>query len=252
MRRKVLLSVLAAGLFAAAMAGTPVAAVESTALDAPDDAEVGTDFEATYEVTDLFSEFEQWTLVGETGVTSVTWTVTQYDQAGNQVLQDSYDGQAFTQEVDIDSGVSRIEVRVRGTTPGFDTPQYDPPQRFTAADLTLQRQGGTQQAIDTDNVHHYTQDSRSTRENIENAEAVVDRSGDDRSRESLESAISAFEAGNYDNADRLADRADDEAQRNARTRSTILYGGAAVVVLVLLGAGWYVYQSRKQGPGRLR
>ena len=252
MRRKALLSVLVTGLLAAAILTAPAAAVQSTALDAPDDAEAGTDFEATYELTDLFTDFEQWTLAGETSVTSVTWTVTQYDQAGNQVRQESYDGQAFTQSVDIDTGVSRIEVRVRGTTPGFETPTYDPPQRFTAAALTLERQGGTQQAIDTDAAHHYTQQSRSTREKIEDAEAVVDRSGDDRSRDTLESAISAFEAGNYDNADRLADRAESEAQRNARTRRTLLYGGGAVLLLVVLGAGWYVYQSRKQGPSRLR
>ena len=51
---------------------------------------------------------------------------------------------------------------------------------------------------------------------------------------------------------RLADRAENEAQRNARTRRTLLYGGGAVLLLVVLGAGWYVYQSRKQGPSRLR
>jgi len=252
MRRKALLSVLAAGLLAAAMVATPVAAVESTALEAPDDAEVGTEFEATYEVTDLFTEFEQWTLVGETEVTSVTWTVTQYDQAGNQVVQDSYDGQEFTRDVDIESDVSRIQIRVRGTTPAFDTPQYDPPQRFTAAALTLQRQGGTQQAIDTHQVRHYTQESRSARQEIEDAEGVVDRSGDDQSRETLQRAISAYNGGNYDLTNQLANEAEDEAQRNARTRSTMLYGGALIVLLVVLGAGWYVYQSRKQGPGRLR
>jgi hypothetical protein len=252
MRRKALAPVLAAALLAAAVLATPVAAVDSTTIDEPGDAEAGTDFEATYELTDLFSDFEQWTLAGETEVTSVTWTVTQYDQAGNQVVQDSYDGQEFTQSVDIESGVSRIEVRVRGTTPTFETPRYEPPQRFVAADLTLQRQGGTEQDIATYEVHHYTQESRSTREDIEAAETTVDRSGDEQSRDTLQSAISAYEAGNYDNANRLADRADNEAQRNARTRTTLLYGGAAVLILVVLGAGWYVYQSRKQGPSRLR
>lgn len=252
MRSKALLAVVAAGVLATAMLAAPVAAVDSSATDAPDESEVGTEFEATYELTDLFEDFEQWTLVGETEVTSVTWTVTQYDQAGNQVAQESYDGQQFGQAVDIESGVSRIEVRVTGTTPTFDTPRYDPPQRFTAAAFTLDREGGTQQDIDSYEVHHYTQESRSTRQDLEAAEAVVERSGDDQSRETLQRAISAFEAGNYDNANQLADRAENEANRNARVQSTMLYGGAAVVVLVLLGGGYYLYQSRKQGPGRLR
>jgi predicted nucleic acid-binding Zn ribbon protein len=246
------MSVLVAVLLAIAVLAPPVAAVESTALDEPDDAEVGTDFEATYELTDLFTDFEQWTLAGTTDVRRVTWTVTQYDQAGNQVVQESYDGQEFTQEVDIESGVSRIELRVRGTTPSFDTPTYDPPQRFVAAAFTLQRQGGTQQDVDRYEVRYYTQESRSTREDIEDAEAVVQRSGDEQSREDLNSAISAYEVANYDNANRLADRAKDQAKRTARTRSALLYGAAGFVLVIVLGAGWYVYQSRKQGPGRLR
>ncbi len=252
MRRNAIPSVLAVVLLAAAMLATPVAAVDSTALDAPEDAEVGTDFEATYELTNLFTDFEAWTLVGETEVTSVTWTVTQYDQAGNQVAQESYDGQQFSQDVDIESGVSRVEVRVTGTTPSFDTPTYDPPQQFTAAAFTLQREGGTQQDLDAYRVHHYTQESRAARGELENAQAVVERSGDEGSRDSLDSAISAFNAGNYDNANRLANRAENEAQRNARTQRTLLYGAAAVVILVVLGAGYYLYRSRKQGPGRLR
>lgn len=252
MRSKTLLSVLAVGLLAAGILAAPAAAVDTTPINGPEDSEAGTDFEATYELTDLFTDYESWTLVGQTDVTSVTWTVTQYDQAGNQVAQQSYDGQQFSQDVDIESGVSRIEVRITGTTPGFDTPTYDPPQRFTAADFTLQRQGGTQQDLATSQVHHYTQESRDARGEIDDAAAVVDRSGGDDSRETLDSAISAFNAGNYDNANQLANRAEDEAQRNARTRSTMLYGGAAIVILVVLGAGYFLYRSRQQGPSRLR
>jgi len=252
MRRKALLPVLAATVLAVSMLAAPVAAVDSSAMDEPDDSEVGTDFEATYKFTALFEDFERWTLVGETEVTSVTWTVTQYDQAGNQVSQESYDGQQFGQGVDIDSGVSRIEVRVTGTTPSFDTPRYDPPQRFTAASFTLDREGGTQQEIETYEVHHYTQESRSTRQDLADAEAVVEADGGDQSQETLQRAISAYEAGNYDNANQLADRAESEANRNARVQSTLLYGGAAVVLVVLLGGGYYLYRSRQQGPSRLR
>lgn len=252
MRSKALLSVLLVGLLAASVLAAPVVAVESAPQDAPDESEVGTEFDATYELTDLFDDFEQWSLEGETELQSVTWTVTQYDQAGNQVRQDSYDGQTFSQEVDIESGASRIEVRVTGTTPGFETPNYNPPQRFTAASFTLNRQGGTQQDVETYETHYYTQESRSAREDIEEAQEVVDGSGDEQSQETLQRAISAYEAGNYDNANQLADRAIDEAQRNQRVQSTLLYGGAAVVIVVLLGGGYYLYQSRKQGPDRLR
>ncbi|PSP94561.1 hypothetical protein BRC84_04085, partial [Halobacteriales archaeon QS_1_68_44] len=180
------------------------------------------------------------------------WTVTQYDQADNQVAQDSFDGQEFERGVDIESGVSRIEVRVTGTTPGFGTPTYDPPQRFTGASFTLNRQGGTQQDVDTYEVHHYTRESRSTRQTLDRATATVEASGDDQSQGTLERAVSSYNAGNYDNANQLANRAEDEAESSQRTRTLLLYGGAAVVIGLLLGGGYYAYQARKQGPSRLR
>ena len=245
------LAVLLAVLLASVLAG-PVAAVDSSPQTAPDASEVDSEFDATYELTNLFEDFERWTLVGETELERVTWTVRQYDQAGNQVAQDSYNGQSFSRRVDIETGVSRIEVRVTGTTPTFGSPTYDPPQRFTAATFRLDREGGTQQAIDTYETHHYTQASNSTRQDVEQAERAVDQFGDEGSRETLDRAVSAFEAGNYDNADRLADEATTEAQRNRRTRTTLLYGGAAVAGIALLGGGYYVYRSRRQSPDRLR
>ena len=252
MRSDALIPVLVVGLLAAAVLAGPAVAVDSSPQDAAEKSEAGTDYEATYELTDLFTDFEQWTLVGETDLESVTWTVAQYDQAGNQVAQDSFDGQEFRQGVDIETGVSRIEVRVTGTTPGFETPTYDPPQRFTGASFTLNREGGTQQDIDAYEVHYYTQESRSTRETLDRATATVEESGDDQSRETLDSAISAYNGGEYDLANQLSNRAEDEAESSQRTRALLLYGGAAVIVGLLLGSGYYLYQSRKQGPSRLR
>ena len=245
------LAVLLAVLLASVLAG-PVAAVDSSPQMAPDASEVDSEFDATYELTNLFEDFEGWTLVGETELESVTWTVQQYDQAGNQVAQDSYNGQSFSRRVDIETGVSRIEIRVTGTAPAFGSPTYDPPQRFTAANFRLDREGGTQQAIEAYETHHYTQASNSTRQDVEQAERAVDQFGDEGSRETLRRAVSAFEAGNYDNADQLADEATTEAQRSRRTRTTLLYGGAAVAGIALLGGGYYVYRSRRQSPDRLR
>ena len=252
MRPDALTSVLVVGLLAAAVLAGPAAAVDSSPQNVAEESEAGTDYEATYELTDLFTDFEQWTLVGETDLESVTWTVTQYNQAGNQVAQDSFDGQEFQQGVDIETGVSRIEVRVTGTTPGFETPTYDPPQRFIGASFTLNREGGTQQDIDAYEVHHYTKESRSTRETLDRATTTVEQSGDDQSRETLDSAISAYNGGEYDLANQLANRAEDEAESSQRTRTLLLYGGAAVVIGLLLGVGYYAYQSRKQDPSRLR
>jgi hypothetical protein len=252
MRSSTLLSALVGGLLVVSLCVGPVAAVESTPQDLPADSEVGTELEATFELTELFDEFETWRLRGETDLTNVTWTIQQYDQAGNQVQQNSYDGQSFTESVDIDDGTSRIEVRITGTTPEIDALRYDPPQQLTVADFTLTRDGGTERDIGTHEAHYYTAESREARQAIDSARETVDESSDSDAQETLDSAISAYEAGNFENAITLAERAEEEATQSQQLQSGLLYGGAAIVILLLVGGGYYLYKSRQQGPDRLR
>ncbi|MEF8808273.1 hypothetical protein [Natronomonas sp.] len=252
MKSSKLLSLLVAGLLVSSLAVGSAAAVDSSPEELPEESEVGTEYEATFELTNLFDEFEQWTLNGETELTNVTWTVVQYDQAGNQVDQTSTDGQEFNEDINIDDGTSRIEVQITGTTPEIGNLSYDPEERFTAANFTQVREGGTQQDIATHDAHHYTADSKEARNAIDDASTIVEGSGDSEAESSLQSAISAYEAGNFDNAISLANRAEDEATQTQTRQSFLLYGAAAVVVLLLLGGGYYLYKSRQQGPSRLR
>ncbi|WP_178918159.1 hypothetical protein [Natronomonas gomsonensis] len=245
-----------AGLFACLLVGAlfagPAAAVDSSSDDMPEEAEVGTTVEATVELTQLFDEFEQWTLRGETNMTNVTWTVRQFDQAGNQVAQTSADGQSVETEVDIEDGTNRIEVEIRGTAPEIETLSYDPPQRFRFAEFTQVRSGGTTNAIDSYEVHHYTTDSKEAREAIDSANEAVGSSGSSEAQSSLDSAISAYEAGNFDNAIRNAERAENEASESATLRTGLIVGAVVIVALLFVGAAYYLYKSRQQGPSRLR
>jgi len=247
---KLAAAVVAVLLFGSLFAGS-VAAVESTPQELPEESEVGTDFEATFEVTELFDEFESWTLVANTELDNATWTIRQFDQAGSQTDRQDVDGATATEAIDIDDGTATVEVRVTGTTPELGELSYEPPDRFLAANFTLERDGGTERLIAEHESHHYTQESREARQAIDSASAAVgDSSGDARS--SLDTAISAYENGNFENAITNAERAEGEAEQSQTIRTALLGVGVVIVLAVLLGGGYWVYKSRQQGPSRLK
>lgn len=244
----VLVSVLLVGSL---LAGT-VAAVQSQPDELPAESEVGTDFSATLEITELFDEFESWTLAGETELDNATWTIKQFDQAGSEVSRTETDGQEMAQEISIDDGTSRVEVRVTGTTPEIDNLSYQPPDRFVVASFTQEREGGSNNDIATHESNHYTPESKEAREAIASAEAAVEGSGSDAAQLSLESAISAYESGDFDNAINNAERAENEAGQSQLVRNVLLGAGVVVVLAVLIGVGYWIYKSRQQDTSRLR
>lgn len=252
MKTSKLLSLLVAGLLLGSLLVGPAAAVETEAGDVPEEAEVGTDVEVTFEMTQLFDEFEEWTLQGSTDLTNVTWTVRQFDQADNQISQTSYDGQSFSEGVTIDDGTSRIEIRITGTTPPVENFTYQPPQNFTLASFVQARSGGTENQLGTYRVHHYTQESKEARNAIDSARTAVESSGSDSGQALLDSAISSYNNGNFENAKQSARRAEDEGSQRALIRNVALGIGGLVVLGVVLFGGYRLYKSRQQGPSRLK
>ncbi|CAI49292.1 uncharacterized protein NP_2402A [Natronomonas pharaonis DSM 2160] len=250
MKRSKFVALLVAGLLVGTLFVGGAAAATSSSEDLPEDAEVGTDFEANFEVEDLFDEFNTWTLAAETELTDVTWTVWQYDPAGSEIDRSETDGQSAAQDVDIDDNVDRIEVRVTGTVPEIENISYDPPHQFSAANFTQERSGGTDRHINDHGVHHYTEESNEARQALDSAREAVNASGS--GQDTFESAVSSYENGNFENAISLAESAESDATRSQLIRTGLLAGGA-IIVLALLGFGGYrVYQSRKQDTSRLR
>lgn len=245
------LAPLVAVLLAVSLLAGGAAAVE-TSSDAPEESEVGADFQATVQVTDLFSDANEWTLHGETNLTNVTWTVTVYDQADTQIRQETYTDATFEEDIDTDGGTNRVEVEVVGTTPEVENFSYDPQETFTAASFTEVRPGGTEHEIDTYEVHHYTEDSKEARQAIDSARDAVERSGSSEGQQSLESAISAYENGNFENAIRNAERAEDEASDSQFVQTAALIAAGGIVLLLVAGGGYYAYRSRQESPSRLK
>lgn len=228
----------------------PAAAVQSSPTDLPEESEVGAEFEATFELTELFDEFNEWTLSAQTELDNSTWTVRQYNQAGDEISRVDTDGQSVSQAVDLDEGTATIEVRVTGTTPEVDEWSYDPPDSFVAANFTQERDGGTADEIASHESHHYTTESKDARDAIDRAQGEVGDSGDARS--SLDSAVSAYESGNFENAINLAERAEDEASQSQLVRNSLIGVGVVIVLLLVIGGGYRVYKSRQKGPTRLK
>ena len=245
-----LASLLVAFALVATLFVAPAAAVDSSARSLPDEAEVGSDIEATFELTRLFDDFEEWTLEGETELDDATWTVKLYDQGGNQM--DTVETDSLSQDIDIDDGVSRVEVRVVGTAPAVDNYSYDPPQQFVAANLTQTAAGGSQSAIASYRVHHYTQESKEARGAIDDARDAVAASNSDSGQALLDSAISSYENENFQNAIDSAGQAEEEASQNRMLRMGAMGLVGAIALVALLGGGYRLYKSRQQSPSRLR
>ncbi len=243
---------LALVVLAAAVA-VPAAAVSVSSENVPDTVQVSEKQPtATYEITEPFSEYEQWTLVGETEMTQVNWQVTTYNNAGNQIDEQTFTGQSFEYDLRAQDGVVRVEVRVVATTPQVSNWTYDPPQTMTFAEFKQTQAGGASTVLQTDDVRPYTEESQSAREAIEAAESAIDAAesagaNPQEATDLLENAISAFDNGNFENAESLANQAQNSAesaqQSKEQTSTLLLVGGGMIVLLVLVGVGyWYINQ----------
>ncbi|WP_121820610.1 DUF4398 domain-containing protein [Halostella salina] len=246
-----------------ALAAVPPAAALATveADGAPAEAEVGEEVSTTYTFTELFSGDtpQEWTLRGETNLTNATWSVTAYDNAGNQIGEtQSMGGSSFEYDVVADEAVTEIEVTLTGTTPEVENYTYDPQQSFRLAEFTEVREGGGTTEIDSWETNHYTSESGDAREALDSAQEAIDEaeeSGADVSEaeSTFRNARQAYEsAEDFDLAISLAEEAESQAteaqestEQTEQRNTMLLYGGIGLVVLVLIGGAAYWY--RQQG-----
>jgi len=226
----------------------PVAAVSTSTQDVPDETQVGDEVSATVTVTELYSEYESWTLHGETNLTDVTWTVRKLDQAGNRVSQTSYDGKTFNESVNIENDTARIEIQIRGTTPAVRNFSYEQKEQFLLSGFELLRQGGTQQDISQTRVHYFTEDSKTARQAIERASATVEDSGDSEAEATLSDAIEAYNDEEFGSATTFAANAETQAQQaqNTQNRNRLLVYAVATLLVIALFVGGVLYWRSQQ------
>ncbi|MFB6160451.1 MAG: DUF4398 domain-containing protein [Haloferacaceae archaeon] len=254
-------SVVLAALLVATLAA-PAAAVSVGDTTVPDEGQVGTQVTATVTLTTLYQDpsYEQWQLSGRTELTNVTWVVEYYDQTGAKVGQQEFNGQRFSgASIRAADGTSEVRVRVTGTVPRVDEFSYDPPQEFLLMELTQGQQGGASNTVDTWRAHYYTAASERARTALDDAqEAIGDAesagANPSQAEETFASAVDAYESGEFDLAQRLAERAQREAnsaKQSAETRRLALMAGGVLLLVALVVGGVLYWRSQRDTYDKL-
>ncbi|MFB6086423.1 MAG: hypothetical protein ABEJ84_06405 [Halodesulfurarchaeum sp.] len=246
----VLLAVVAVG---------PAAAIDVSASDVPATAEVNSTVDVTYTFEELYTNYDQWRLTGETQLQSVTWTVTTYDVGETQLNQKQYNAQTFSHQIAKRDDVAMVTVRLQGTVPEWSEWSYDPPQTLTLATFSETQPGGAKNVLQTSNLRPYTADSQAARTAIDRAQAAIDDAESagvnvQEAKSFLENAISAFDNGNFANAKDLAADARktaESAMQSNQRKSTLLMIGGGVLALAILAGLVYWYLSNRETYDKL-
>ncbi|ADQ66241.1 hypothetical protein GL213_03180 [Halogeometricum borinquense] len=235
----------------------PVAAVSVGEEDVPSDAQVESKVTTSVTLNELYKnpQLESWTLAGSTELTDVTWTVTYYDQTGAKINQESFDGQNFSgATVAADDGTSKVEIRVAGTAPSVDSYKYDPAQTFDVIHLQQTREGGSSNDIETWTTHHYTEESQSARDALDESKAAVEGVNSDEAQASFDNAVSAFENGNFELATELANEAQTKAQQaeqSSQTQQMLIYAAGGLLAIAVVVGGVFYWRSQQSGYDKL-
>ncbi|MBS3760106.1 hypothetical protein [Halodesulfurarchaeum sp.] len=241
----VLLAVVAAG---------PAAAVSVSGAEVPDDAAIGSTVDVTYTVEELYTNYDQWQLEGETALESVTWTVTSYEVGDTQINQQEYNGQTFSHTIAKADEVAEVTVRLQGTVPEWDDWSYEPPQSVTLANFSETQEGGAETELQTSEIRPYNEESQTARDAIEEAQAAIDEADAagvnvEEATSRLDNAISAYDAGNFENAQDLAEdslnAAESAQQSSQQTSMLLLIGGVIVVIAILAGLVYWYFSNRE-------
>jgi len=239
---------------AAAAVGT-AAAVSVSSTESPEEAQVGQEITLSATMSDLYAESNDWTLNGTSQLRNVTgWEVVKTLPNGSETTT-TFEGQRnFSVRIRNSENLDTVTVSITGTVPPVEAYSYRPRQTFVAGEFE-RVVGGNSNTIDRITVHHYTNESRDAREQISQAEGVINGSGSDEAQSDLEGAISSYENGNFPNAVNLSQSARstaESAQESQQTTQLILMGAGAVLVLALLGGGIYYYRSQQDDYDKLR
>jgi hypothetical protein len=263
---------LVAGCLVAMLAlsvAAPVAAVSVASEDVPAEAEVGSEYTASAELEELFSENQQWQVNATTELENQPlWTLELVDD-GEVVDTITRTGQNVTfSDTTIESPIDHVRITVEGEVPEVGNWSYANRPSFTAMSVaqvpvTSDGSTGAPTEIDTWEAAHYTADSQSAREAIASAEQTISSAASDGADVTeAEGALTDakrfygnadFDAAvtNAEEASTLADEALSQQESSQQTQQLLIYAGVGVVVLALAGGVFYWYKQNQQDTSRL-
>jgi hypothetical protein len=242
-------------LLALSLAVGTAGAISVQPGEAPEETRVGETVSTTVTVEDPFVDMpDEWTLEGSTELENVSWTVT-VRQQGEQVSQETYGDQNFSHPLNASNNGDTVVVELTGDTPAVGNYTYEPRETYTLYDFDSV-QGSSTSDMNATAVHHYTNASKDARLAIDNAtEAVNASGGGSEAQNDLDQAVSAYNSGNFQNAESNAADAQDQAEQaeqSAQRTQTILMAVGALVVLAIVGGGIYYWRSNQNEPTKLQ
>jgi len=245
---------LVLGIVLAVVLGTaaPATAV-SLSGDAPDATETGEEVTMEVTLTEPFDDSNQWVLKGETELENANWEVEVLDVAGDEITRQGATGQSFEQELNSEDGVAEVIITVEGEVPELDAFNYEDIEEEEYVAMELSRGvGDSETTLETYNAHRFTEDSNEARQALDEASEAVEASGSEEAQTQFDNAVEAYNAGEFELAMNLAEEAQNNANEAGQTRQFLLVGGAAVVVVLVLGGAVYLYRSRQDDTYKLQ
>jgi hypothetical protein len=139
-------------------------------------------------------------------------------------------------------------------TPADEDYTREPAETYTHYDYDAV-EGSSTGDLKATCVHHYTNASKDARQAIDEAAEAINASGAGNGQDDLNQAISAYDNGNFENAESNAQdalEAAEQAEQSAQRNQTILMAVGALVVLALIGGGIYYWRSNQDEPTKLQ
>lgn len=237
----------------------PAAAVSVSTSGVPDrveaDSTVGVESDVTFTLTDLYTQYQSFELVGTTDLDSPVWTVRTLNPQGETIETRTFNSSTFT--IEVGGSVNSIEISVEGRAPAADDIDYsyDPPQSFVVASFSQRQSGGVASEIRTVTSQPYTGASQDARTAIDEATEAVDEAeaaGADTAEAErlLGNAIEAYNNGEFSLATDLADQAESSANaaRESQSQMELLLAAGAILVLLIAGGAAVYWYLQNRGP----
>jgi len=241
-------------LLAIAVVVVGTAGAVTVAGSAPEPTETGEDVSMQVTVEEPFeNQADTWTLEGSTELAGASWSVEAVDVSGEVVERQDTSGDSFTIELDSDDGVNEVTIELQGEVPELNTFNYrdQEMENYVAMDLLVAESGASLEGMPL-SAHRYTEESLEARQAIDEAREAIGESGSDSQESQLDTAVTLYNSEEFESAIEEANSVRESAESAEQTRSFLFIGAGVVVLVLVLGGGFYLYKQRQQDTSKLQ